>query len=255
MLTTIVKSWDELKDKIETSLACSLHIDGSVDRTQIDKIYILLKIVDPTGNLETVFLGIGQKDTEGARGLFDAVVEGICNNVGVELYQLIMARVTSICTDGANVNLGEKGGLWAFLKDELEKYRKGLPFIKLWCAAHRTDLAWKDMTASVKEVKFFLLEMTSLASYFRQSSLRTDKLKKIAAERNLTLLSIPKLFEIRWIAWTYTCVNNILRSWNALVSYFEEYKDNGAEAGGFFHLLTNYNKLKLMVFLADVLQI
>lgn len=88
LLTAIVKSWDELQDRIKTSLACSLHIDGSVDRYQIDKIYILLKIVVATGQLETILLGIGQKVEPGAQGLFDAVKKGIIDNVGKEAYEI-----------------------------------------------------------------------------------------------------------------------------------------------------------------------
>lgn len=152
------------------------------------------------------------------------------------------------------MNIGEKGGLWAILKAELEKHRDNLPFIKLWCAAHRSDLAWKDMADSVKEVRQIMNEMTSIASYFRTSSLRTDELKQIATERDLTLLLIPKLFEVRWTEWTYKCVKSILRSWNALVIYFEKNKHN-AVAAGFFNFLTNYDKLKQIVFLADVLRI
>lgn len=254
LLTTIVKSWDELQNKIKGSLACSLHIDGSVDKSQIDKIYILLEIVTSEGKVETIFLGIVQKVTPGAQGLFDAVIEGIIDNVGIELYHLIMMNVTTLCTDGANINIGVKGGLWAIFKNQLEKYRNNLPFIKLWCAAHRSDLAWNSMTDSVKELHKTLSVLSSIASYFRTSSLHSDELKQIAAEHKLTLLSIPKLFEIRWTEWTYTCIKNILRSWNALVIYFKAH-NNDSVAAGYFNYLTNYDNLKLMVFVADVLQI
>lgn len=43
LLTTITQSHrEEFKKKIESARTYSIHIDGSVDRTQIDKIYILL---------------------------------------------------------------------------------------------------------------------------------------------------------------------------------------------------------------------
>lgn len=60
LMTTIVNSSDEIRNEIKNSLACSIHIDGSVDKSQIDKIYILLKTVNPTGKLNTIFLGIGE---------------------------------------------------------------------------------------------------------------------------------------------------------------------------------------------------
>jgi hypothetical protein len=96
--------------------------------------------------------------------------------------------------------------------------------------------------------------LSSIASYFRTSSSRTEDLKEMAAELELKLLTIPKLFEIRWTEWTYVCVKNILRSWHALVVYFQEYKDYALECG-YFKFLTNYEKLKQIVSLADLLQI
>ena len=74
--------FDEFKQKIEIARSASIRIDGSVDRTQLDKIYILLKIVDEFGDLETLFIGIGQQINRGAAGLFDATKIGMIQNVG-----------------------------------------------------------------------------------------------------------------------------------------------------------------------------
>lgn len=52
LLDVITRSYkDEFKQKILDSRACSIHVDGSVDRKQIDKIYILLKIINQKGDL------------------------------------------------------------------------------------------------------------------------------------------------------------------------------------------------------------
>lgn len=48
-----------IKTKIESALAVSLRVDGSVDRTNMDKIYVLAKIVNEIGKLELIFLGVG----------------------------------------------------------------------------------------------------------------------------------------------------------------------------------------------------
>lgn len=198
LLTVIVKSESDLEKKIETSLACSLHIDGSVDRTQIDKIYILLKVVSSCGELETIFLGIGQQKKRGAIGLMDAVKRGIIESLNEDLYRSIMSRVTSLCTDGARVNIGDKKGLWKLFDDELKQYRSNIPFMKLWCSAHRMDLVWTDSVNSEILIKNTLNILSSIASYFHNSSVRSEELKGIASEESLTLLKIPKIFEIRW---------------------------------------------------------
>lgn len=55
LLSTIVRSDKEIiEKKLKTALACSLRIDGSIDRQQVDKIYILLKIINADGEPELV---------------------------------------------------------------------------------------------------------------------------------------------------------------------------------------------------------
>lgn len=136
----------QFEEKIKTGRAFSLHVDGSVDRTNIDKIYILLKIVNHEGSLETLFIGIGQQVERGAIGLFNATIKGMIDNVGEQVYEFIMKNVTSICTDGENKNTGEKNSLWTLFEAECKKYRSNLPLFKFWCSAHRMELVWGDLT-------------------------------------------------------------------------------------------------------------
>lgn len=143
LLDVITRSYQtEFKEKIENALALSIHIDKIVDRTQIDKIYILLKVINNCGDLETLFIGIGRQTQRGADGLMAAVKSGIVENAGEEVYQLIMHRVSSICTDGTNVNTGEKKSLWKIFEEECSKYRSDLPLNKFWCSCHRIELVW-----------------------------------------------------------------------------------------------------------------
>lgn len=255
LLEVITRSYQSIfKETIANSLASSIHIDGSVDRTQIDKIYILLKIVNRNGDLKTLFIGIGQQQKRGAVGLIEAVKNGIKNSAGDEIYRLIFSRVSSICTDGTNVNTGEKHSLWKYFEEECLKYRSDLPLNKFWCSAHRMELVWGDLTNRVKEVKRIVEILSSISSYFHESGLRTDELKKIATEHSLKLLSIPKIFKIRWTEWTYTTVVNLLKSWNSLMIYFEK-NQNDAKVMGFFTFLSKLENMKLIVLLADILQI
>lgn len=121
-LTSSAYSWPvrshfkHFKEKIETARASSIHVDGSVDRSQIDKIYIILKIVNAAGDIETLFIGIGQQKERGATGLFNATINGIIDNVGEDIFRLIMSRVSSICTDGENKNTGDNHSLWTLLQ-------------------------------------------------------------------------------------------------------------------------------------------
>lgn len=107
--------------------------------------------------METVFVGIGQKQQRGASGLFQAMKQGIIDNHGEEIYALIMSRVSSICTDGENQNTGDKHSLWVLFEEECKKYRSNLPLTKLWCSAHRLELVWGDLTERVYDWTIFFL--------------------------------------------------------------------------------------------------
>lgn len=252
LLTAITRSYDELIDVIKTSIAISIHVDGSVDRTHVDKIYVLLKVVTETGDRKMIFLGIAQQIERGASGLMNAVKKAIIANWDESLYALIMAHVTSICTDGTNMNTGDKHSLWTLFDAECAKYRHLVPFFKIWCSAHRADLSWKDLTKNVVELRNVFDVLSSISTYLHQSGVRTAEIQKVAKENKLTLLSIPKPKDVRWTEWTHKMVMNLLRSWNVLVIYFRNNKEC-AIAAGFATYLTSYEKMKLIVFAADLL--
>lgn len=242
-----------LQRKLETAIACSIRVDGSVDRAQIDKIYVMLKIITAEGDVELIFLGIGEQTERGAIGLFQAVKKAIIENVGEDMYKIIMKSISSICTDGTNVNSGDKGGLWKLFEDEIRKIGSSLPFTKIWCSAHRMELAWGDVCNAHRTINTVLKEISSLSSYFHKSGLRTSALKQIAAEKELHLSVLPKLFTIRWTQYSFAIVNSLLRSWRALMTYFDE--DEAAESKGYFKFLSKMENLQMICFLADLLHI
>ena len=89
------------------SKALSLRADGSVDRTQIDKIYVLAKSVDEHGNARQVFLGTAEPQQRGAVGVVSAVKEALVTNFGKDGLT-VLQNISSVVTDDASVNIGEK---------------------------------------------------------------------------------------------------------------------------------------------------
>lgn len=253
-LSTIVQSHDEFEAKLKSSLAVSIRVDGSVDRIQIDKIYVMLKVMTNKGESEIVFLGVARQTERGSKGLFDATIAAIKSNMDVDCYKELMRKISSICTDGTNVNSGEKGGLWALFEEQTIKLGSTLLLLKIWCSAHRADLVWGDATGAHKQVKRTLDMMSSISSYFHSSGLRTCELQKVAAENQFELLSLPKIFDIRWTEFSHKLAENLLRSWRALVLYFTINKKN-AQCAGYLAYLLDVENLKFIAFLADVLNI
>ncbi|XP_025190261.1 uncharacterized protein LOC112590884 isoform X2 [Melanaphis sacchari] len=190
---------------LNTTLAISLRCDGSVDRMQVDKIYVLVKIINNDGSAELLFLGADEPKERGVKGMIRAIEDGCDKLFGEGSFKKIILKTSSIVTDGAKCNTGEKNGLWALLKqmrhvsaDENTEAETSIPpLMTIWCAAHRSNLAWKSVSESVRELKHIVIELVAISSFFHTSGLRTRELKSIAEEKKLSLMRLPKLFEVR----------------------------------------------------------
>jgi len=66
----------------------------------------------------------------------------------------------------------------------------------MWCAVHRSNLAWGDLTKNVGEVKRIINDAKAVATYFHTSGLRTEELKKSAEENGMDVLHFPTYFEL-----------------------------------------------------------
>lgn len=60
-------------NKLKTALALSLRVDGSVDRTQVDNIHVLAKIITTNGDSELVFIGFKEPIQKGAIGYYEVI--------------------------------------------------------------------------------------------------------------------------------------------------------------------------------------
>lgn len=242
----------ELKNKLKSCLSVSLRVDGSVDRFQIDNIHIMVKVITKEGNDELIFLGFEEPESRGAKGYYKAIKKSI------EYYlpwDQIIQLMSSVVTDGASINVGEKTGLWSLLTKDRQLIN--MPLIKIWCAVHRSALAWEELTAHVIEVRKIIETCTSIATYFHQSGLRSKELKEIVDDHEMSLLHLPKYFEVRWTEFTYKFFYGVLKSWYILVCYFKKKKEEGISkeksvSVGFLKFLTDLNKLKLLCFLTDL---
>lgn len=241
-----------LKNKLKTCLAISLRCDGSVDRTQIDNIHVLAKVITENGEDELIFIGFEEPKSRGALGYFDAVQTAINQLID---WKETMNLVSSFVTDGASVNTGQKKGLWTLIENERKAYEIKVPIMKIWCAVHRSALAWENLTKQVSEVSKIIETCSSISTYFHQSGVRTKELKIMAVKENIKYVQLPKYFDVRWTEFTYSLLVGILKNWRVLVKYFIFNRENNikdSKAVGFYKILTDINKLKLLCFLADL---
>lgn len=122
--------------KLESCLAISLRADGSIDRTSIDKIYVLAKIVNAEGKLETLFLGVDEQEEKGAKGLY-ATIEKIMNKHETNMWNKLLKKMSSFVRDGASNNVGEHKGLWRLIDNAALTAGAQLPITKIWCTPQR----------------------------------------------------------------------------------------------------------------------
>lgn len=258
LLTCIVEAdRNDIKTRIENAIAISVRVDGSVDRTNIDKIYVLAKIVNRQGVLENLFIGVGEQTERLAIGLHQAVIRTM-NRVHQNLYEICVRKMTSFVTDGASVNVGDRKGLWTLIDNDLKKFYDGQEammqvILKIWCAAHRSDLALKDVTSQFEEFSEIIHILSKIASYFNTSSMRHEELIAIAKENNFKLYRIPKYFKVRWSQFTFELLETVLISWQAIVTYFSSLKKPGSSEIQYLEYLTNYYNLRIISFMADLL--
>lgn len=240
--------------KINECLALSMRCDGSVDRTNLDKIYVIAKMVNIRGQLETMFIGVGEQKERGAQGLHECF-KNIINAHGENLYQQCVKKMTSFVTDGASVNVGEHKGLWRLIDNDAELFGATQNILKIWCAAHRSDLAVKDLNKTVPEVPEIIKFVGKIAAFINRSAMRESLLKKIASENNVNLMKLPKSFDVRWAEYTKKLLHAVLKSWHALVLFFRaaiDLRDEEAKAQGYLNFLTNLRTLEMISFLCDV---
>lgn len=253
LLTTIVNSHiGDFMKKINESWAVSLRVDGSVDSTQIDKIYVMAKVINSNGFLELLFIGIAEQKERKALGLMKATMNAIETVIGTDNRANFLKNVSSICTDGTNVNTGQKNSLWAELDKEMKTIKSQIPLNKIWCGAHRAELVWGDTASKIRQVNKVLSVLGNISSHFHKSPHRTTELEQIGEEYGVKVNRLPKLHTVRWCQFSFSLLRSVLISWEALVRYLMKHPEN-ADAVGFLRYLTTVNNLKLIAFMADVL--
>lgn len=112
-------------------------------------------------------------------------------------------------------------------------------YLRIWCAAHRSELAWKSVSKIVPEVEEVSTKLVAIATHFHTSAMRQAELKKVADGNNLNLKHLPKLYLVRWTDFSFTLLDSYLILWHAIFLYSEKFASNA-----YTRFLTNHELLK-----------
>lgn len=133
--------------KINECVAQSFRIDGSVDFTQMDKIYVMGKLIDSKGSAQLVFIGVAELTQRYAEGLMSVTIGALKTVVGDP--KIILSKISSLCTDG---RWYQKSSLWTLFDEKVKSAGSKIPLLKIWFTAHRAELAWEGTVAVVGEM-------------------------------------------------------------------------------------------------------
>ena len=237
-----------LQKQVDECLAASFRCDASMDRTQKDNEFILLKLTDQFGTESLKYIGLGHVTGRGAAGHLQALKDGASGRIG---FRNVLKVANHMTTDGENKNVGQHRGLWKLIDDERAKDELNFPMLKSVCAVHSSALAYKDLCKEVAEVVTLIRKASSISTFFHASAARTTELEELAKEMGLKVRRLPKYFEIRWSEFTSSLIDAILISWRAIINFCQK-NDSGPEKEqieGFDKPLSNKDNLLLMCFL------
>ena len=235
--------------ELSESLAVSLRVNGSVDRQQIDNKHVCAQMVTSGGELVHRFLGFCEPVERGVTGYVQCIVEA---SKAVLSWHELMKVASSVVTDGESLNSGDRNGLWRKLEEEKVSHDPSHgPMLKIWCAAHRSNLAYKDVSKSVSEVKLITSDVVAVGSYFHVSGVRTHELKEAAVSNGLSEpLHWPDFKEVRFAEFSHHLFDVFLRNYRGCICYWE--KGNDQESIGFLQKWKNKDRILTVCVLADV---
>ena len=93
--------------------------------------------------------------------------------------------------------------------------------------------------------------LTDLYYYFSKSAKCVAGLKAIQEILESPKLKIKEMHSVRWFAF-YSALENVYRSWDAIVTYFANHK-NDAKAVGFLKKITQVENVETMYYLMDII--
>ena len=154
-------------------------------------------------------------------------------------------KVMSFRSDGASIMT--VGGVSTLLKKEN-------PFmINIHCMAHRLALCTSQAANQLEKMEKYRQLLTDLYYYFSKSAKRVAGLKAIQEILESPPLKIKEMHSVRWFAF-YSALETVYRSWDALVTYFANHK-NDAKAVGFLKKLTQVENVANSIFQKEDLDV
>jgi hypothetical protein len=249
----------------------SPHVAVMLDESTLYKksviaVYLRTRLVDISESAEdmletnygvtNVYFGLVE-ESEGctAKGIMGAVEREFDQ---FKLNDLLLQNklLIAICTDGASVMTGTSSGV---ATQFIERYGENVEAFHY--LAHRLELAVNDALKSVTATNHFQSFLKSLYALYSQSPKNQRELGEVAADTETQLLRITAIFDVRWVASSFTTVRAVWRNFPALHNHFRNASlystrtsTERAKFAGLLKKLTTVSFLNDLAIMKDVLR-
>ena len=130
---------ESLKNKLVQSNCFSIQLDKSVDK--YNSLFGTIRFLDVDYSMSVGFVGECHNEQRGVEGMMTAFTERLAS---IGLSDIVVEKMVGLTTDGESAITGKKSGIWARMSQHL-----GRGLMTVWCVAHRSDLAFESIIATV----------------------------------------------------------------------------------------------------------
>ncbi|XP_013394236.1 zinc finger protein 862-like [Lingula anatina] len=206
------------RKKIEQKLAdakfCTITSDGSMDVSVIENEIVYCHFA-VKGVVYCFFLGLIECESGDAKGVYAAICKAMkFDTLPVEDFT---KKLVAFAGDGASVNTGALNGVIALMQQDIGRH-----MVMIRCMSHRTELSFKEaMKNSTLFTKVNKL-LDELFKFYHKSPKQRNGLKQVFEASKMDQLLPTRVGGTRWVSHTQLAVQNMLRSYKALVTHLEQ---------------------------------
>ena len=168
-------------------------------------------------------------------------------------------KLVAVGTDGVSVMTGNRNGLVARLKRDLEK-----PEMEgIHCTAHKIELAYKDGVKKSPLAQKMDLLLLGIYLFYNKSSLNRSMLKRAHEICQLTFLVPVRVGGTRWLPHVSRALDHLTKSYKAIVLHMKQiqnpddpafHKDSARKAKNYLDLLTSRDIVLYIHLLQDIVR-
>ena len=241
---------NELSCKLQKCRFISVMADSATDVgvREVEDVYVCHLVEGETVN---TFAGLKEcvnSKADGIKAAVDSVMEDICDGW--------KNRAVAMGSDGAPVMLGDRGGVFALLKQEIPH------LIKVHCIAHRLELAFADTLLAVPEFKDIKDMLQGIWKQYHCSPKAVRELKEVAESMEVRAYKAVKADGTRWVPHLQQALSVLLfKNYKVVVMHLQhatEVRDSSAQMQGrawkYSGKLANFKFLPLMHLLLDIVE-